>query len=83
MYGISVAADLVGMGAQTLRLYETRGLLEPERTPGGTRRYSLEDLDRLRHIGELLTAGLNITGVAMVLDLEAENTQLRDSQPDP
>ena len=80
VYGISVAADLVGMGTQTLRLYETRGLLEPERTPGGTRRYSLDDLDRLQRIGELLAAGLNLAGVAMVLQLEEENTQLRENR---
>ena len=77
VYGISVAAELVGMGAQTLRLYETRGLLEPERTPGGTRRYSPDDLDRARRIGQLLTGGLNLAGVAMVLDLEEQNTHLR------
>ena len=59
VYGISVAADLVGMGVPTLRLYEARGLVEPERTEGGTRRYSADDLDRLRHIRELLEAGLN------------------------
>ena len=50
-YGICVAADMVGMGVQTLRLYEARGLLEPDRTPGGIRRYSRDDLDRLRRIG--------------------------------
>ena len=77
VYGISVAAELVGMGVQTLRLYESRGLLEPERTEGGTRRYSANDLNRLRHIGDLLDAGLNLAGIAMVLDLEAVNTQLR------
>ncbi|MDN5764745.1 MAG: MerR family transcriptional regulator [Humibacillus sp.] len=77
VYGISVAAELVGMGTQTLRLYETRGLLEPERTPGGTRRYSSDDLDRVRRIGDLLTAGLNLAGIAMVLDLEEQNTHLR------
>ena len=77
VYGISVAAELVGMGAQTLRLYESRGLLEPERTEGGTRRYSSNDLDRLRRIGDLLDAGLNLAGIAMVLDLQDENTQLR------
>lgn len=81
VYGISVAAELVGMGPQTLRLYETRGLLDPDRTPGGTRRYSHEDLDRLRRIGDLLTAGLNLAGIAMVLDLEEENTHLRDTHP--
>ena len=77
VYGISVAAELVGMGAQNLRLYEARGLLEPDRTDGGTRRYSADDLDRLRHIGDLLEAGLNLAGIAMVLDLEARNTQLQ------
>jgi MerR family transcriptional regulator/heat shock protein HspR len=77
VYGISVAAELVGMGVQTLRLYEARGLLEPERTDGGTRRYSADDLDRLRRIGDLLDAGLNLAGISMVLDLELENAQLR------
>jgi MerR family transcriptional regulator/heat shock protein HspR len=76
VYGISVAAELVGMGPQTLRLYEARGLLEPTRTDGGTRRYSADDLDRIRRIGALLEDGLNLAGIAMVLDLEAANTQL-------
>jgi DNA-binding transcriptional MerR regulator len=80
VYGISVAAELVGMGVQTLRLYEARGLLEPERTDGGTRRYSSDDLDRLRRIGDLLEAGLNLAGIAMVLQLEAENSDLRAQQ---
>ncbi|MDL9978104.1 MerR family transcriptional regulator [Microbacterium sp. ASV49] len=78
VYGISVAAELVGMGVQNLRAYEARGLLEPGRTQGGTRRYSANDLARLRRISELLAAGLNIAGIAMVLDLEDENTQLRE-----
>lgn len=77
VYGISVAAELVGMGVQTLRLYESRGLLEPERTDGGTRRYSANDLDRLRRIGQLLDAGLNLAGIGMVIDLETENAELR------
>jgi MerR family transcriptional regulator, heat shock protein HspR len=77
VYGISVAAELVGMGVQTLRLYEARGLLEPERTEGGTRRYSANDLHRLRRIGDLVDAGLNLAGVAMVLDLESQNARLR------
>jgi MerR family transcriptional regulator/heat shock protein HspR len=77
VYGISVAAELVGMGVQNLRLYEARGLLEPDRTDGGTRRYSADDLDRLRRIGDLLEAGLNLAGIDMVLDLEAQNAALR------
>ncbi len=77
VYGISVAAELVGTGAQNLRLYEARGLLEPDRTEGGTRRYSADDLDRLRRIGDLLAAGLNLAGIGLVLDLEAQNTKLR------
>lgn len=77
VYGISTAADLVGMGVQNLRLYEARGLLEPDRTDGGTRRYSADDLERLRRIGDLLDAGLNLAGVGMVLGLENENAQLR------
>jgi len=72
-----VAAELVGMGIQNLRLYERRGLLEPDRTDGGTRRYSSDDLDRLLRIGQLLDAGLNLAGIAVVLGLEADNAQLR------
>jgi MerR family transcriptional regulator, heat shock protein HspR len=77
VYGISVAADLVGTGVQNLRAYERRGLVEPARTPGGTRLYSELDLQRLRRITELLAAGLNLSGIALVLDLEADNAQLR------
>ena len=77
VYGISVAADLVGMGVQTLRLYEARGLIEPARTDGGTRLYSADDVDRLRRIGGLLNDGLNLAGIAMVFDLEAQNAQLQ------
>ena len=77
VYGISVAAELVGTGVQNLRAYEARGLLEPERTEGGTRRYSDNDVDRLRRIADLLEAGLNLAGIAMVLDLQDENRQLR------
>jgi MerR family transcriptional regulator, heat shock protein HspR len=69
--------ELVGMGVQNLRAYEARGLLEPDRSAGGTRRYSADDLDRLRRIGDLLEAGLNLAGVAMVLALQDENAQLR------
>ena len=77
VYGITVAAELVGTGVQNLRAYEAHGLLEPERTAGGTRRYSANDLDRLRRIGDLLRAGLNLAGIAMVINLQDENTQLR------
>ena len=76
VYSISVAAELVGTGSQNLRAYERHGLLEPARTDGGTRRYSSDDLDRLRRIGELLAAGLNLAGIALVLDLEADNARL-------
>jgi MerR family transcriptional regulator, heat shock protein HspR len=83
VYGISVAADLVGMGVQNLRLYERRGLLAPGRTDGGTRRYSEDDLDRLRRIGELLADGLNLVGISMVLRLESDNDRLRSRQRVP
>jgi DNA-binding transcriptional MerR regulator len=77
LYGISVASELVGMDPQSLRLYERRGLLEPARTTGGTRRYSPDDIHRLERIGQLLAAGLNLAGIAVVLDLEADNARLR------
>jgi MerR family transcriptional regulator, heat shock protein HspR len=77
VYGISVAAELAGTGVQNLCAYEARGLLEPERMEGGTRRYSANDLDRVRRIGELLEAGLNLAGVAMVMDPQDENSELR------
>lgn len=79
VFGISVAAEMAGTGTQNLRLYERRGLLEPDRTEGGTRRYSPDDIDRLRRIGALLTAGLNLAGIAMVFELEAANAQLRSA----
>ena len=77
VYAISVAAELVGMGPLTLRLYERRGLLEPVRSGGGTRRYSSEDLERLRRIAHLVATGLNLTGVAMVLNLQDTNARLQ------
>lgn len=77
VYAISVAAELVGIGSQSLRLYEQRGLLVPARSPGGTRRYSSEDLDRLRRIANLVATGLNLAGVAMVLDLQDANARLQ------
>lgn len=72
-----MAAELVGMGSQNLRLYDRRGLLEPDRTEGGTRRYSRDDLERLRRIGSLLDQGLNLAGIALVLRLEDDNADLR------
>ena len=77
VYGISVAAELAGCGIQTLRLYEQRGLITPARTAAGTRRYSLDDINQIRHITGLLGAGLNLTGVGEVLALQAENAGLR------
>lgn len=77
VYGISVAAELVGSAPQNLRLYEARGLLDPTRSDGGTRRYSDDDLDRLREISRLLDAGLNLAGIAAVLELQAANHDLQ------
>jgi MerR family transcriptional regulator/heat shock protein HspR len=79
VYAISVAAELVGIDPQSLRLYERRGLLDPARTSGGTRRYSSDDIDRLLRITQLLHGGLNLAGIALVLDLEADNAHLRAS----
>ena len=75
---ISVAAELAGMHPQTLRIYERKGLIEPFRTPGGTRRYSQEDIDRLRLIADLTGQGLNLEGVKQVLELQNEVERLRD-----
>jgi MerR family transcriptional regulator, heat shock protein HspR len=77
LYGISVAAELVGSAPQNLRLYETRGLITPARSQGGTRRYSDYDLIRLRQIGQLLDDGLNLAGIAAVLALQAANQALQ------
>ncbi|WP_427175178.1 MerR family transcriptional regulator [Arthrobacter sp. 92] len=77
VYAISVVANLVGTGQQNIRLYERKGLLTPDRTAGGTRQYSQEDLAVLRRISELLEEGLNLAGVAKVLELEAANARLR------
>jgi MerR family transcriptional regulator/heat shock protein HspR len=77
VYAISVAAELTGIDAQTLRLYERRGLVTPARTDGGTRRYSADDVDRLRRIAELAANGVNIAGIAQILTLQDHNTQLK------
>jgi DNA-binding transcriptional MerR regulator len=78
LYSISVAAELTGIGPQTLRLYETKGLVDPDRTDGGTRRYSDQDIRRIQRIAELTAIGLNLAGVGLVLELEAENNLLRE-----
>jgi MerR family transcriptional regulator, heat shock protein HspR len=78
VYVISVAAELTGMHPQTLRIYERKGLLDPSRTSGGSRRFSERDLERLRHIQELTATGLNLEGVRRVLQLEAEVSLLRN-----
>jgi len=77
VYVISVAAELAGMHPQTLRIYERKGLLEPARTQGGSRRYSDDDISLLRRIQELTEEGLNLAGVKRVLELEAEIERLR------
>jgi len=76
VYVISVAAELAGVHPQTLRVYERRGLVDPSRTGGGSRRYSERDLARLRRIQDLTAEGLNLEGVKKVLMLEAEVEQL-------
>lgn len=78
VYVISVAAELAGMHPQTLRIYERKGLLEPSRTGGGSRRYSQQDIDRLHRIHDLTNAGLNLEGVKRVMDLEDHVAELRD-----
>ena len=71
VFMISVAAELAAMHPQTLRMYEARGLIEPKRSPGGTRLYSQADVDRLRRIQEMTTElGMNLAGVERVFELE-------------
>jgi DNA-binding transcriptional MerR regulator len=77
VFAISVAAQMVRMEVQNLRVYERRGLLSPDRTDGGTRLYSEADIEVLHRIRELLADGLNLAGVARVLELEAEVRRLR------
>lgn len=72
LYIISVAAELAGVHAQTLRIYERKGLIEPSRTQGGSRRYSERDIALLRRIQELTTQGVSLIGVSKILALEAE-----------
>lgn len=77
VYSISTAASKVGSTVQTLRLYETRHLIEPDRTAGGTRRYSDYDIDRLERIVALVDDGINLAGVGVILNLQDENARLR------
>ncbi len=82
VYGISVAAELSGIAVQSLRLYERYGLITPARSEGGTRRYSADDLIRLRRISELVDSGVNLAGVARILDLEDHNATLSAANTD-
>ncbi len=77
VYIISVAAELAGVHPQTLRIYERKGLLRPTRTAGNTRRYSDRDIDRLRTIQELTQRGVNLAGVKMIIELQAEILRTR------
>jgi len=77
VYAISVAAEMAELQIQNLRVYERRGLVDPARTPGGTRLYSLEDVERLIRIRDLLADGLNLAGIGRVLALEEEVRRLR------
>ena len=87
VYAISVAAEMLSMQVQNLRVYERRGLVDPDRTPGGTRLYSRDDLHQLARIRDLLAEGLNLAGIDRVLTLEArvrrlenENDRLRSKE---
>lgn len=78
VYIISVAAELTGVHPQTLRVYERKGLVEPARTGGMSRRYSDADIERIQRIQELTSEGLNLAGVHRVLELEVEIARLRE-----
>jgi DNA-binding transcriptional MerR regulator len=79
VFAISVAARMASMEIQNLRVYERHGLLTPARTEGGTRLYSAADVTRLQRIGELLAEGLNLAGIARVLELESSVEDLEES----
>ncbi|MBW8825402.1 MAG: helix-turn-helix transcriptional regulator [Acidobacteria bacterium] len=79
VFVISVAAELAGVHPQTLRIYERKGLVDPARTAGGSRRYSERDIDRLRRIQDLTNEGLNLAGVQRVMALEDELARVRDA----
>lgn len=78
VFAISVAAEMVSMEIQNLRVYERRGLVEPARSAGGTRLYSQKDVERLHRVRDLLGEGLNLAGIRRVLELEGEVERLRD-----
>ena len=79
VYIISVAAELAGVHPQTLRIYERKGLVQPRRTPGNSRRYSQRDIERLRDIQDLTQdRGINLAGVKMIIDLQAELDVMRE-----
>jgi MerR family transcriptional regulator, heat shock protein HspR len=82
VYGISIAAELSGVAVQSLRLYERHGLLTPARSDGGTRRYSADDIARLRRIRELVDAGVNLAGIGRILDLQDDNAALLADRDD-
>src|SRR6201993_723649 len=82
VYGISVAAELSGIAVQSLRLYERYGLVTPARSEGGTRRYSADDLARLQRISALVDAGVNLAGIARILNLEDDNAELAEANTD-
>lgn len=77
VFAISVAADLTSLAIQNIRVYERRGLVSPARSEGGTRLYSRADIEVLHRIRDLLAEGLNLAGIARVLELEAEVARLR------
>jgi len=77
VFAISVAAGMVSMQVQNLRVYERHGLVDPDRTPKGTRLYSPDDIERLHRIRDLLADGLNLAGISQVLELEDQVAQLR------
>ena len=80
VYAISVAAEMVSMEIQNLRVYERRGLVDPDRSAGGSRRYSPSDIERLHRIRDLLADGLNLAGIRRVLALEEEIHRLREAR---
>ena len=77
LFSISVTSELTGVNPQMLRAYEQKGLLTPQRTEGGTRRYSGNDLERIDEITTLLSSGLNLAGIELVLQLRADNRRLK------